>query len=1681
MQATGAVKQGALLAGPLLKRSDWLHLWNSRFAVLTTEALVWFRLVGGDVDHAKAIILHSGMHLAVRDGATLELLVDAAPSLEATASAGAPVAAVLCFRASTAAELRSWQRVLGNVLRGLQESTEAAYRLCRHRNRLFAPSPLLELPHVGSRNALSKRVQKTSYIAEAASASDGPAAPQATDACGNALGAHILSVQPAHGAWSEHALPPQRDCDSAACFRCIVDGELAVELGKRAATLPSCAFWSSWSSTTGGPAAALCFPARVAQDEISTSGGGAAGVAPRSEVAVSASAPARFIISITEADAQAAVWQAASADGETASRPLALAADTPHAAPDNVGPCTYGGSTHDEAHEGVCRAFRSIASALMKARVPSLLLPVHVEVLMLARRGVANADAPLDVARVTSLAHERAARSRGLLTGRERVVVTRRYLPRGSLRDLLNGVADPTLPASAKYGPAGLGAEEEAGILAEAVAAAAAAATESDARLPERVAARVAGTSSWRFTTAPSDPQTGAQRRVFPLPSTRAADVMRCVLRSAAALEANGLPASHIHAGNVLVDEHSCFVSEFELPLLGLPPHHESLARPLPHPRASSDYFIMPSVLAAGHLLYELLTGEALTTERLAAWERDGLPRAPKGSMPSATRTCGGNPTGRALSSHSGHGVGGRVATRACEHEEASSKLHESNETQGGFMERTALPDPLGERSVATAHPASPEDAWELLRQIFLPSADAMTSPTILDLLENPFLQLAPQSAQQAEREPCGHDRRAGEEPSGSLHSRAATGRNAGASALPLFPPETIEARMLQLATLAFGQPVCIPRRNTGRACSAFGTQADGLAAALAADVPSPDGSGASGVDAENHHNHNAGCSRGGAEPERDSERSRTRSDSVEPSAAHAPGNVGQRIAAEVSTQGTGRIHGRAQHRGSELDSESAPENSVPEAVATCAADICARDDSRDGASACGEHAGGKHLSCACSSCTTGEKVGEAPRSLAERHQHALAAWAAAAYGAVVHSSSSQRPSTSAPRTERLSSHLHHVKEGGPVATKPGSASGGAELADGDSTGAFGIRRPATNLPDSPVSRWVSEPGQESRVGPHEAAAYVRAGVPELLALGDSQPDLRGSHSGSWSAEVLCLDPDVSLSGSIDGCIHLAAMRDLGACALTGSPSAASFAGHVETMPRPGTQLDSSRSGGPELAASHAIGVAPAPADGPALDYAQASRTIIEAQGGPEHMPSLEGATTPHRPDVSAVAACHPKRVSTCEEPAQVCEEAHPQGPPLAETSTCASSPGTTHSSCTSPPLASSVGRSTAPMRNLFKGNEPVIHALAFAEESLQGGCRADVSPQSWVGSFPRPVLVDALPLAAELQTQLSRLPNKNRPSQYAWLGSLLGQIAAGCAPIVADDSVPTTRGVPLFVVAGACPSVLAGMQAIMFSAMRDRAGPPKPVTHPIEGFGPHAPSACGSASAAGLRFDFWWVKPRSSTSKELEPHTLHKHSYGPHKNEAGRSRAVYLPIAALWEDDVGAVASGGKLRFGVSTCRCAHCRRQVGAVDAMAPGQMASDAAIDSSLVATRAWIESVETGERYVLILVWLEDWSTPFARSKFMRGKIVYQRWEEPDKCLCCGADVDSAAELAMGADDAFGGPGRDEPSDGDQPRPQIFYARPLSIVDERISIAAGNADVEAFAHVLPPDVIKLGCSA
>ena len=46
LKAGKAVASGALLAGPLAKRSEWLHTWNKRFCVLTTEELAWHRDTG---------------------------------------------------------------------------------------------------------------------------------------------------------------------------------------------------------------------------------------------------------------------------------------------------------------------------------------------------------------------------------------------------------------------------------------------------------------------------------------------------------------------------------------------------------------------------------------------------------------------------------------------------------------------------------------------------------------------------------------------------------------------------------------------------------------------------------------------------------------------------------------------------------------------------------------------------------------------------------------------------------------------------------------------------------------------------------------------------------------------------------------------------------------------------------------------------------------------------------------------------------------------------------------------------------------------------------------------------------------------------------------------------------------------------------------------------------------------------------------------------------------------------------------------------------------------------------------------------------------------------------------------------------------------------------------------------
>eukprot|EP00965_Chrysotila_dentata_P127761 4224508-Pleurochrysis_carterae.AAC.2 len=43
-----AVAQGALHAGVVAKRSDWVHTWNERLAILSTESLTWQRVLAGE-------------------------------------------------------------------------------------------------------------------------------------------------------------------------------------------------------------------------------------------------------------------------------------------------------------------------------------------------------------------------------------------------------------------------------------------------------------------------------------------------------------------------------------------------------------------------------------------------------------------------------------------------------------------------------------------------------------------------------------------------------------------------------------------------------------------------------------------------------------------------------------------------------------------------------------------------------------------------------------------------------------------------------------------------------------------------------------------------------------------------------------------------------------------------------------------------------------------------------------------------------------------------------------------------------------------------------------------------------------------------------------------------------------------------------------------------------------------------------------------------------------------------------------------------------------------------------------------------------------------------------------------------------------------------------------------------
>lgn len=195
---------------------------------------------------------------------------------------------------------------------------------------------------------------------------------------------------------------------------------------------------------------------------------------------------------------------------------------------------------------------------------------------------------------------------------------------------------------------------------------------------------------------------------------------------------------------------------------------------------------------------------------------------------------------------------------------------------------------------------------------------------------------------------------------------------------------------------------------------------------------------------------------------------------------------------------------------------------------------------------------------------------------------------------------------------------------------------------------------------------------------------------------------------------------------------------------------------------------------------------------------------------------------------------------------------------------------------------------------------------------------------------------------STEDSLQRSKFWNTNLPSDYRWLEVVLWDLAKNQASsLTCSDMVSGRQFIPLFLVLGACPNTFCGMQAVMYS----------------------------SSANNNSEIDFWWVKPTKSDSSRLEGSTLCKHSKGQHKNDPGRSKSFYKPLADLFQGE-GSYMNGVRFSIGHGT----------------------------NGLKAPRACIEQVIGGKptKHWLTMVWQEEWtSSPFAFSKYIKGKLVYQR--------------------------------------------------------------------------------------
>jgi hypothetical protein len=182
---------------------------------------------------------------------------------------------------------------------------------------------------------------------------------------------------------------------------------------------------------------------------------------------------------------------------------------------------------------------------------------------------------------------------------------------------------------------------------------------------------------------------------------------------------------------------------------------------------------------------------------------------------------------------------------------------------------------------------------------------------------------------------------------------------------------------------------------------------------------------------------------------------------------------------------------------------------------------------------------------------------------------------------------------------------------------------------------------------------------------------------------------------------------------------------------------------------------------------------------------------------------------------------------------------------------------------------------------------------------------------------------------------------NNNKPADYIWLKHCLDHVAANQGMMLQCKGQKGVLVTPVLFLIGSCKNYFCEMQAMMF--------------------------VVDSKS----KLDFWWVKPSKKTPDIIENETLTRQDAGKHKNSPGRSGPVYQPLADLLQDGLQA----GEWCFGLKTVACAG-----------------------EEVVRAFVYHEMAPREVLYICFL-WQEDFTlNPFASSKYIKGKIVYQR--DPD---------------------------------------------------------------------------------